>query len=718
MRHDPSRASAPFRIGYEQSPPYQLVREDGSPGGPVVEILTKAAKSAHIPIVWVPAPAGPDASLAGGQVDLWPLVGDRAERRKIMHISAPWITNSYLIVSREAAEISGPGDLVGKTLAFSDHSIDAKLAYAYFPGVTLAPQPNAPSALQAVCVGKTDAGLVPSIVLNRQLISTAVCNAVPLNYASLPQGNILFGIGASFKRPDAVRAADAIRRQISGMAESGEVSAIFFRYLQVQMNEAAFISYMTESQRMNRRLMTGLCVLSGLLLLFGWQTLRLRAARRLAEASERAAAAGSRAKSEFLANMSHEIRTPLNGVIGFTELALELHSSPEQRELLVTALGSAENLLSVINDILDFSKIEAGKLDLEETQVDMSALIGASLTAFALRAQQKQLYLTATVTPDCPAAFLGDPARLRQVLFNLLGNAIKFTERGEVVLRVSPVQRESATFLQFSVSDTGVGIPADQHSRLFKPFSQADASTTRRFGGTGLGLAISRRIVELMQGQIWLESHPGKGTTVYFAIPLLAPEVAFAASASAARTPHTGTSGQAQGDIQRTQMKAAMEASRPQAAAAENRESERPRGLRILLAEDNIVNQKLAMKLLERRGHTVMLAENGKTAVDLFEAYPFDLMLMDVQMPEMDGVEATAIIREKESGSHSHIPIVAMTAHAMKGDAERCLAAGMDGYLSKSIKFSELYDAIDFFASAPLRLPGEVADASSHSPAP
>jgi PAS domain S-box-containing protein len=623
---------------------------------------------------------------------------------------------------------------------------------------------------------------------------------------------------------DLTRAASSPADRLA--SELGLRSGVAFPFLLGMDVWGVLALFSRRTQRHDKRLVNILTVLGRQLAHF---ITRKQGEEMLHRAKEEAEAA-NRAKSEFLANMSHEIRTPMNGILGMTELLLDAGLTSYQRESLEVVKTAATSLMTVINDILDFSKIEAGKLEIAPAPLLVRDTVGSAIKTLALRAHKKGLELAYEVSPDVPERLVGDPDRLRQILVNLVGNAIKFTERGEVVVRVSLAGlTEGGVELEFAICDTGVGISAEKLRLIFEPFTQADGSVTRKYGGTGLGLTISSRLVRLMGGELRVESELGRGSCFRFNVRLARGSEPDAPAAPAdlcglpvlvvddnttnrrilegvlrgwsARPTCVADGGQAleelrhaagagrpyalvlldatmpgvdgfalaerglrelslsgrtilmlsstdlKGDAERCQRlgladylnkpirPAELHAvivrtrgdeganGRSPSLARENLSAQPPRGdgttrkLRVLLAEDNVVNQRVMVGILSRQGHTVVLAGNGKEALAALDREPFDLVLMDVQMPEMDGLEATGVFRRREQGTGHRLPILALTAHAMKGDRERCLASGMDGYLTKPIQNQELLRAIaDLFP--PLPQPEAVQPAAKEDQGP
>jgi signal transduction histidine kinase/CheY-like chemotaxis protein len=769
-----------YRIGFQNSPPRQYVSADGQPYGQVIDVLQEAAARAHLKLQWDIVPRGPDEALTKGEVDLWPVVASLPERERKFFITEPFAQVTFWLVANRAGGITSFNRIAGKKIAYYG-VLSRRLLQTRFRNSLTIEYADRNASVAAVCAEAVDAVLLPDSSADASLLSAALGCKERLSFVAIPGGRLLSGVGASRQRPGAVAAARALREAIGQMEHDGTYASISFRWWGSSTNENLLLEYLGVARRRDQIQVYGLFALAVLCGVLAWISLRLRAAKLEAEAA-------IACRSEFLANMSHELRTPMNGVIGMTGLLLDSDLTPDQRECAELARKSGEAMLVLINDILDFSKIEAGKVLIEPLAFDLRILIEEVAELLAPAAENKGVEIVLEYLPAVHSGFIGDAGRVRQVITNLVGNAVKFTERGYVCIRVQCIAvTKGIAHTCISVEDTGSGIPPDKVGTLFQKFTQADASTTRKYGGTGLGLAISKQLTELMGGAITVESVLGRGSTFRVELPLrldtavtsaaapdlpplrillASPEPAIlhclerytkvlglrtqsCASAEAValalrsarqsacrfdaivldanlaglssldvaadtalvllrRVHHRADSTRAlprrvdaylSRPIRFSEISIVLTAALsgtgpdPQKGAPSAIVcNQMPAHLRALIAEDNMVNQRVAVRMLERLGLRADIAANGREAVEMFEQLPYDLILMDCQMPEMDGFQATREIRRRE-GAVRRVRIIAMTADPLARDS--CIAAGMDGYISKPVRFADLVTLIE-----------------------
>jgi signal transduction histidine kinase/CheY-like chemotaxis protein len=643
-RRPPDRV---YTIGTDNAYPYHFLDEDGEPHGMVGDVIVEAARRRGIRLEWKLLKAGPAPSFIDKKTDLWPLLAYQPQMFPEVRYSRPYLRNSYVQVSVAGSAFQPPeGRARVRKLATTGMRMVTMFGRQLYPGAEPVTRANREEALAAVCKGEADVLLVETRPAQHLMLHRPPeCYGKALEAEGIGAPEIDLAIAAT---AEAAPVADELRAEIDRMMADGSMRRLLDRWEYFYAGEAETLFSEAQARAATRLSLWLSGALAGGSVLLLALFVRVRRARREAVAADRA-------KSLFVANISHEIRTPMNGVIGMLRLAREAGSPESRQEYIDSALQSADALLIVINDVLDFSKIEAGHAAIVPAPFETRALAAQALTNVAPWAKQKGLEISTRVEDDVPAWVEADDGRIRQILLNLLGNAVKFTDSGSVALHLScaPLSADRVRLI-YAVTDTGIGISDEQRKRLFQVFQQGDDSMSRKYGGTGLGLAISIRLARLMGGDITVESEAGSGSTFRLWIP--------------ARV---------------------CEAVRSVAPAATGLPPQRP--LRILLAEDNATNQKLAAAYLMRRGHEVVTAANGQEALDQALAGDFDVILMDVQMPGMDGLTATRAIRE----AGRHVRVVALTAHAGEENLEVCLAAGMNDYLSKPFKPEELFAKVE-----------------------
>ncbi|MDQ8196988.1 ATP-binding protein [Pelagicoccus enzymogenes] len=659
-----SEEATALRIGYQSSPPYQIVGEDGSVGGIAIDLVRTAARRLDIELEWVFSPESPDHHFAEGEVDLWPIVTDLPERRQRFHISKPIYQNSIGILSRAENPIRDPKETANRRIAYYDREPSYTLVPELLPRAIPVPLPNHVDAMESVLRGENEGAFLWSTKANSLMFKAAVDRypEVPIYFYVFPDAKLSCGIAADRSNARAVEAADRMRDEIGKLVSEGYVQTVYFRYYLDPENEISSFFWLDDLERKATTLTVAAFVLLAFILILAVMAFVLRRSR------EKAFAA-NKAKNEFLANMSHEFRTPLNGIMGMTQLAQMSASQEEREELLDIVLRSGEAMLTLVNDILELSKMESGRLSVELENLELEDVLRTSTSLFKVIAAQKGITFETYLSPRCPKSIRSDIARLRQILFNLVGNAVKFTAKGRVRVSIDVVQTDGGECLLFDVSDTGIGIPEAKLAEIFEAFDQVDTSKTRFYGGAGVGLTISRHLANLLGGEVHVESIEGRGSVFSVFLPLL-------------RVKNEGT------------------ASEPVPEASVSEEMSLAR--KILVVDDNSLNLKTIEGALRKMKHEVTCVGDGASAINAVAETRFDVIFMDLQMPELDGWETARAIRERQLSLGRSTPIVALTSNLSTPQLERQVAQEMDGLLIKPVEINVLQREIERFAGRPV----------------